>query len=250
VPAGEGPGRRLGSARTGSAFVTREDQLTGPGNADTADTKAAVIDLLGVLAYGTLIGFDRMAADARLAPDLRRRAMLAVMAADEMRNYELLASRLEELGADPESAMAPFAAPLEDFHGATAPRTWLEGLIKAYVGDGIADDFYREVAEFLPEEADRTLVHQVLHDTRHADFAVAEVRAAIEGDPTVAGRLALWARRLVGEAFSQAQRVAAEREALTDLVVAGSGDITGIGELFKRLTSAHSARMKALGLSN
>ncbi|WP_222854041.1 ferritin-like fold-containing protein [Fodinicola acaciae] len=221
---------------------TLEDDLTGPQN--------AVVDLLGVLAYGTLIGFDRMAADARLAPDLRRRAVLSVMAADEMRNYELLARRLEEIGADPESAMAPFAYPLEAFHRATAPRSWLEGLVKAYVGDGIADDFYREVAEFLPEEADRRLVRQVLHDTRHADFAVAEVRAAIDGDPMVAGRLALWARRLVGEAFSQAQHVAAEREALTDLIIEGSGDINGIGELFKRLTSAHSSRMKALGLSN
>nr|WP_279582662.1 ferritin-like fold-containing protein [Fodinicola feengrottensis] len=148
-----------------------------------------------MLAYGTLIGFDRMAADARLAPDLRRRAVLAVMAADEMRNYELLAVRLDELGADPETAMAPFAEPLEAFHGATAPRTWLEGLIKAYVGDGIADDFYREVAEFLPEEADRTLVQQVLHDTRHADFAVAEVRARRRGRP-VGGRPA----RAVGPA--------------------------------------------------
>ena len=30
----------------------------------------AVVDLLGMLAYGELLAFDRMAADARLAPDL------------------------------------------------------------------------------------------------------------------------------------------------------------------------------------
>ena len=27
----------------------------------------------------------------------------------------------------------------------TAPSDWLEGLVKAYVGDSISEDFYREV---------------------------------------------------------------------------------------------------------
>ena len=41
--------------------------------------------------------------------------------------------------------------------------------------------------------------------------ALAGLKAAIEADPRVAGRLALWGRRLMGEALSQAQRVAAEK---------------------------------------
>ena len=43
-------------------------------------TVAAVVDLLGMLAYGELLAFDRMAADAQLAPDLPRRAVLSEMA--------------------------------------------------------------------------------------------------------------------------------------------------------------------------
>ena len=62
---------------------------------------------------------------------------------------------------------------------------------------------------------------EVLKDTGHAEFAVARVREAIEADPAVAGRLALWARRLVGEALGQAQRVAAEREDLASLLAGG-----------------------------
>jgi len=209
----------------------------------------AVIDLLGVLGYGVLIAFDRLAADARLAPDLRRRALLSEMAAAEMAHYRRIVGRLTELGVDPEQAMAAFVRPLDAFHDSTRPSDWLEGLVKAYVGDGIADDFYREIAAFLAEP-DRTLVLEVLHDHQQAEFAVAEVRAAIEADPARAGRLALWARRLVGEAISQAQRVAAERDAFTELVVEGSGDLAGVGMLIKRLTNAHTERMRAIGLNN
>jgi hypothetical protein len=85
---------------------------------------------------------------------------------------------------------------------------------------------------------------------------VEKVRAAIAADPRVAGRLALWGRRLVGEALSQAQLVAAERDSLSALLVGGvdrpgvqRADLAEIGRMFARLTEAHTKRMAALGLS-
>ena len=210
---------------------------------------APVIDLLALLAYGELQAFDQMAADARLAPDLHRRAVLSEMAAAEIVAYRRLAERLAQLGAEPETAMRPFVPALEQYHDQTSPKDWLEALTKAYVGDGIADDFYHEVALHL-DPPDRELVLDVLHDTRYADFAKTEIREAIAVDPKVANRLSMWARRLVGEGLSQAQRVAVERPSLAMLLVGAVADEDGIGALFKRLTTGHTARMAAVGLNN
>lgn len=213
----------------------------------TAVDSPAVVDLLGVLAYAELTAFDRLAEDARMSPTLEGRAALARMAAAEMAHHDRLTRRLRELGADPATAMAPFVPALDAFHEGTRPRTWLEGLVKAYVGDGLAADFYREIAGFLPEP-DRSLILDVLADTGHADFAVREVRAAIASQRTLAGRLALWGRRLVGEAISQSQAVIAERDGLAQLIVEGTGDLTGVARLVERITTAHTERMRALGL--
>jgi tRNA-(MS[2]IO[6]A)-hydroxylase MiaE-like protein len=213
----------------------------------TVDTRA-VVDLLGVLAYAELTAFDRLAEDARMAPTLAGRAALARMAAAEMGHHDRLAQRLTELGADPTEAMSPFVTALDGFHEGTRPRTWLEGLVKAYVGDGLAADFYREIAGFLAEP-DRSLILEVLADTGHADFAVREVRAAIAAQRTLAGRLALWGRRLVGEAISQSQAVIAERDGLARLILGGTGDLTGVVRLQDRITAAHTERMGVLGLN-
>ncbi len=207
----------------------------------------AVADLLGVLAYAELTAFDRLAEDARLAPTLTGRAALARMAAAEITHHARLTERLTELGVDPAAAMAPYVSALDTFHESTRPKTWLEGLVKAYVGDGLATDFYREIASFLPEP-DRALVLEVLADTGHADFAVREVRAAMAADRRVAGRLALWGRRLVGEAMTQSQAVIAENDRLAELIIAGTGDVAGVGRLIERITAAHTRRMAVLGL--
>jgi 1,2-phenylacetyl-CoA epoxidase catalytic subunit len=216
---------------------------------ETAPAPDGVVELLGMLGFGELLAFDRMATDARLAPDLGRRALLSEMAAVEIANYRRLVARLTELGADPDEAMTPYLEPLQAYHDHTEPRDWLEALTKAYVGDGIADDFFREVAAFL-RQRDRDLVLRVLHDSRYNKYAAAEIRAAIGSDSRTRSRLSMWARRLVGEGLSQAQRVAADRPALAVLIVTGSGDQAGVQSLLKRLAQSHAARMSAVGLNN
>ncbi|NRQ39644.1 hydroxylase [Nonomuraea sp. NN258] len=208
-----------------------------------------VVDLLGVLAYAELSAFARMTEDATsLAPTLADRAALSELAVAEYAHFRLLRDRLAELGADPEAAMAPFVEALDSWHALTKPADWLQALVKTYVGDGIALDFYREAAKRL-DPSIGSLVDEVLVDEGRSAFAVEQVRAGIEAEPTAGPRLALWARRLVGEALSQGQRVAAARPELALLLVdPGADDQAEISRLFAKLTEEHGKRMAALGL--
>jgi hypothetical protein len=237
------------SATAASSAAEAASSAAGAAASSSAE---AVVDLLGILAYGELLAFDRMAADARLAPDLGRRAVLSEMAGSEIGNYGRIAEGLRTLGADPAAAMTPFRAALDDFHDQTQPNDWLEALTKAYVGRGITDDFVREVAQLL-DAPQRALVLELLHDSRYVVYAAMEIQAALVADPNVANRLSMWARRLVGEGMRQAQRVAAERAPITALLTRGGdardGDLSGVAELLKRLTAAHTARMSDLGLN-
>jgi hypothetical protein len=57
----------------------------------------------------------------------------------------------------------------------------------------------------------------------------------------------------MGEALTQTQHVAAEREALTDVLageVIGSLDLGTIAEMFVRITQRHIERMGNLGLEH
>ena len=112
-------------------------------------TAAAVVDLLGAIAYGELSAFERLAEDAKLAPAWRTRSRSRRWPAPSSATWSSRDDRITELGADPFAAMAPFHRALDVFHAHTAPADWYEGLIKAYVGDGLAADFYREIAAYL-----------------------------------------------------------------------------------------------------
>jgi hypothetical protein len=215
--------------------------------------RAAVVDLLGAIAYGEISAFERLAEDAKLAPTLEDKVAIATMATAEFGHVAPLRERLLELGADPFAAMAPFRAAIDLFHEHTAPSDWFEGLVKAYVGDGLANDFYREIAAYL-DTGTRDLVVATLQEVGHSAFVIDRVRTAIVADHRLGGRLALWGRRLMGEALTQAQRVAAERDALTALLAGGVDrpglDLAAIGRMFTRITERHTERMAELGLAS
>ncbi|HET7075568.1 MAG TPA: ferritin-like fold-containing protein [Mycobacterium sp.] len=228
-----------------------------PSSADPVDVSTTsrltadhpgVNELFAVLAYGEIAAFYRLTDEARMAPNLRGRISMASMAAAEMKHYELLRDSLESRGVDVVSAMSKYVSALENYHRLTMPSTWLEALVKTYVGDALAADLYLEIADGLPDEV-ADVVRSALAETGHSLFVVAEVRAAVTASSKQRSRLALWSRRLFGEAITQAQYVLAEHDELVDLVVSGPGGLGQLSAFFDRLQDTHDRRMRDLGLS-
>lgn len=224
------------------------EQTADPVNPAAVDEHPGVTELFALLAYGEVAAFYRLTEEARMAPNLAGRINLARMAAAEMGHFDVLGDALARRGVDVVSAMTKYAPALENYHRLTTPSTWLEALVKTYIGDALAADFYLEIADSLPADAG-DVVRAVLSETGHSQFVVAEVQAAVRSSDRQRHRLALWSRRLLGEAITQAQFVLAEREDLVDLVMSSGDGLTKMTEFFGRLQETHATRVRELGLS-
>ena len=212
----------------------------------------AVLDLLGLIACGELFAFENLSKDCARSSSLSAKAQLGEIACGEFGHFKQVRDRIVSLGADPDELVNSYIPILTEFHENTAPRDLLEGLLKVYVGDGIAADFGREVAQLVDPDT-QAFINEVLSGNAQAEFVVPYVQQALSEDPGAAGRLALWGRRLMGEALAQAQRVAADRPDLAQLVIGGVGaDGAGLADfsnMLARLTERHSERMTSLGLT-
>jgi hypothetical protein len=228
--------------------LSHADTLADPPPSRLRADHPGVDELFALLAYGEVAAFYRLTDEARMAPDLRGRISMASMAAAEMGHYELLRDALKSRGVDVVSAMAKYTSALDRYHRLTTPSTWLEALVKTYVGDSLAADLYLEIADGLPDEV-TDVVRATLAATGHSQFVVAEVRAAVTSSARQRSRLALWSRRLLGEAITQAQYVLADHDELVDLVVSRADGLTQLAGFFDRLQRTHDDRMRELGLA-
>ena len=230
-------------------MTSRADEVADPPVPRLSADHPGVDKLFALLAYAEIAAFYRLTDEARMAPNLRGRISMASMAAAEMGHYDLLRDALESRGVDVVQAMAEFGSVLDNYHRLTTPSTWLEALVKTYVSEALAADFYLEIADGLPDEV-ADVVREVLSETGHSQFVVAEVRKAVTVSARQRSRLALWSRRLLGEAITQAQYVVADHDELVDLVVSGTDGLPQLADLFERLQRTHDQRMRELGLVN
>jgi len=241
---------------------SRTDAVTADGPLELADA----LELLGLVAQLEHIAFGRLAADSALAPTTEQSMQLSRFAAAAVARRDRILARVSEIGGDPVAVLRQYDHVLDDFEARTPPSTWWERLLKAYVGYGVADDFCRLAAEGLDGQS-RTIVLEVLDDSSHAELAVAELDAAGSEDAVLTARLALWGRRLVGEALGVVQRLLVQRPALVRLVALGAARAPVEGpvvesaapgpaapgtpptKLFGELTAQHTRRMARLGLT-
>lgn len=202
------------------------------------------------MAYGELSAFERLSSDARYSPTLHDRAVLGRMAVNEFEHFDIVRQRLAAMDLDVELAMRPFQPSIDSFHDRTRPADWYESLMKAYVIDTISGDFYQAISQFLDPET-RAVIASVQATEESTAVLSNRLQRVLSEDPRLASRLALWGRRLVGEALTQAQRVGIEHTFLVGLL--GDEELQAgreaVSRLMAELTRNHSKRMSKLGLT-
>lgn len=223
---------------------------------------APVCALVGIAAYTELAEFGLLAARSVDAPDLTTRQSLAVGAERALtRQQDLVGLVAAGSGvAAAASLMAPFEGVLVEFDTRTATDDWAEGLLKGVVGHGVAQDFYRTLAAGAASPY-RKRLRDVLEQPEPSRNAGADAEALAVlvrlagADDVLASRLALWGRRVVGEALnlvtdlldSRAELASLAEDAARTLDHAADGTVRSW--LVARLTAEHTRRMDRLRLA-
>ena len=213
---------------------------------------------LGQLAYLQLTQFEILTNELKYSPNTQYKAELSEAATKSFEKYRHISRKLAALGVDPTDAMDPYVERIETFHARTNGADWHENVIKMYLVAGLLDDFYRRLAVGL-DPLLRADVEKALNDKAFEKFAKKALLESMQLDATLASRLALWGRRLMGDALLElraafdnrklaglpkTRKLTADEEREVNLA-----SYSKLEPLVSELIGAHSLRMDALGLT-
>lgn len=198
--------------------------------------------LLAALACGERLGAKRARDNAALASDEASRRQQEHVAEREESNVELVSARLAEVGS-PDLA-ARFLPYFEAFHEHTKPTDWVEAQTFHYVGDALVGEFGEELATKV-DPISAEVVRKTMGERDDLEtFALDELTRAMQDDPGAKERIAAYARRISGEAFTQTKRALESSAVLRELL----GGADGEKRLLLELLEGHRARMDRLGI--
>lgn len=205
----------------------------------------AVRNLLGLVGYSSLGSFALLAQDAAAAPDINTRIRLSRLAASELAEISVIE---EMLGGDHE-VMVAFAPVLKEFLVRAEPGDWWELLMRSYVGFNLLEDLLRELCNGLPDDV-AVRVQPLVGVSGHADFVAETLLPILAVDEKLASRLALWGRRVVGEAMSLVHRLFQEWPVLAELLPGDGEPAAREAALIGRLQAEHARRLGRLQLTS
>lgn len=208
---------------------------------DFAELTPDLEQFLAQAAYLQLTVFETLAGAVATAPDAESKEAVSRAAAMSLQKHHGLIGEIARKRKDAAAAMVPYADKIDDYRRRTIGSSWYETMVTSYVTAGILDDFSRGLASSLPSESARRVSEILAEDDGHL-LIIEELRKAIEADPRLASRLAMWARRLVGDTLLIARSSLA-------IPASGYADQARLEPVFTELIAAHTRRMDALGLT-
>ena len=195
---------------------------------------------LGQAAYIQLSLFEDLSRLVAEAPSIEAKDALSSASAISLERYRGLAAEIRRTGAEPGAAMAPYTSGVDFFQRVTQGADFYESVMTSHITAGILDDFFARLALGLPA-ADAARITP-LYAPSHEALLAEQLRIGITENPRIAARLALWGRRLVGDAMLVARSALATPPS-------SEKDEAKIEPVFTELIAAHTRRMDALGLT-
>jgi hypothetical protein len=216
--------------------------------AQSASTKVDLVTLtpdlttfLGKSAYLQLAIFENLSRVVRSAPTTEAKSALSRVAGLALTKHEQLSDEITSHGADVAEIMQPFVAEIDAFQRITQGNDWYESVTTCYLTSGFLDDFLVRLAPGLAGAAGQR-VSEILSASTGEDILAKELLAAIERNPQLGARLAMWGRRLVGDTMLLARWMLRPSDN-------SDSDEERIEPVFTELIAAHTRRMDALGLT-
>lgn len=219
----------------------RSEDAANATKVDLAELTPGLDRFLGQAAYLQLTLFENLSALVANAPTVAAKEPLSRAAAISLGRYEKLTAEIRRTGEEPSTVMQPYTEAIDFFQHVTAGANWHEALVTSHITAGILDDFFARLAVGLPG-ADAARIAAIYAGRSHEPLLAEQIRLAIAADPRLAARLAMWGRRLVGDAMLVARSALATP-------LASATDEARIEPVFTELIAAHTRRMDTLGLT-
>ncbi|MEH6781396.1 MAG: ferritin-like fold-containing protein [Rhodoglobus sp.] len=196
---------------------------------------------LGRAAYVQLMIFENLSRVISTAPTTAAKTAIGKAAELSMAKHRKLVDEITKAGGTPAEVMDSFTDEVDEFDRIARGADWYESLLSAYLSAGFFDDFYARLAAGLPTESHARLVE--VFRAESGEKVLAEfLQAAIDANPRLDSRLAMWGRRLMGDMMLLARSalVFPDHTRTTEAQVE---------PVFTELVAAHTRRMDALGLT-
>ncbi|MCH1882625.1 ferritin-like fold-containing protein [Agrococcus sp. ARC_14] len=136
------------------------------------------------------------------APSLEERVALTDVVRIHASRAGAFRRILESEHVETDAAMRPFIESTQEFARAMDGADWYEQLLAIHVVSGLLEDFFVAIVPGLPEDDQDAMLRALRGESAHPHL-VTLLRDAIDGTPRLSDRMAVWGRRLVGDALLQ-----------------------------------------------
>lgn len=182
------PARKLGSREDA------DDTL----RVELSEFAPSITPFLGLTAYLQLELYEASARAVAGAPNLQSKDVLARVAGVSLTKHQRLADEIRRRGHEPHLVMESFTPVIDRYIERIDTSDWHQYILSIYLVGGLFDGFFASLAEGV-RDGYRSEAISILNDTTGRDGLRDLLAAEIAANPSIANRLALWGRRLVGD---------------------------------------------------